>query len=66
MDSATAVAAHNHGGHTYFRNQIDHLLIDDYDVYRGLVGALVVWTASTAIRQTSASKVMVVSAGGAD
>jgi hypothetical protein len=47
MDSATAVAAHNHHGHPYFRNQIDHLLIDDYDFFRGLAGELVIWTAST-------------------
>jgi hypothetical protein len=47
MDSATAVAAHNHRGHPLFRNQIDHVLIDDYDFYRGLVGELVIWTAST-------------------
>ena len=45
--SATAVAAHNHVGHPYFRNQIDHLLIDDYDFYRGLVGEHIIWTAST-------------------
>jgi hypothetical protein len=47
MDSATAVAAHNHHGHPCFRNQIDHLLIDDYDFYRGLAGELVIWTTST-------------------
>jgi hypothetical protein len=47
MDSATAVSAHSHVGHPCFRNQIDHLLIDDYDFYRGLAGELVIWTAST-------------------
>jgi hypothetical protein len=54
MDSATAVAAHNHHGHPCFRNQIDHLLIDDYDFYRGLVGELVIWTASTPIDKIDA------------
>jgi hypothetical protein len=56
MDSATAVAAHQHGGHPGFRNQIDHLLIDDFDFYRGLVGELVYWTASTPTAQIDAPK----------
>ncbi len=47
VDNVTAIRACNHGGHTGLRNQIGIYLFDDFDFYRGLIGELVTWSATT-------------------
>jgi hypothetical protein len=46
-DSATAIRASTHGGHTGLRNQIGIYLYDDFPFYRGLLGDLVAWSAAS-------------------
>jgi hypothetical protein len=46
-DNPTGIRASTHGAHTNVRNQIGVYLYDDFAFYRGLIAALVDWSAAS-------------------